>query len=166
MSLLLEFPVILIHGYMDNPVLTGTWKIIEKLFREVGVEYFTPIIPPFGSIEERSISLTKQIYATYPGRTVHLFGHSMGGLNAREIAATTVHLNLGFQVKTVTTFGTPHLGCKAIDFVPSLDGATALASTLRATFGTDGAALGNLTHNFMIRYNALVSNNPHVQYFS
>ena len=72
-------PVILIHGFADIPSLTGSWKLVEKFLSESGVEYFTPQIPPYGGIEERSIALIGQIASQYPGRTVHLFGHSMVG---------------------------------------------------------------------------------------
>lgn len=75
----LLFPVIMIHAYLDVPVLTGTWVLIERFLSEMGVEYFTPPIPPHGSIEERSRSLISQIASRYCGRTVHLFGHSMVG---------------------------------------------------------------------------------------
>lgn len=75
----LLFPVILIHGYTDVPILTGSWRSTEWFLSGKGVEYFTPQIPPHGSIDERSKSLIDQIATRYPGRTVHLFGHSMVG---------------------------------------------------------------------------------------
>lgn len=73
------FPIVLVHAYTDVPILTGTWVLVEKFLFEMGVEYFTPQIPPHGSIDERSISLIHQIATRYSGRTVHLFGHSMVG---------------------------------------------------------------------------------------
>jgi hypothetical protein len=129
----------------------------------MGVEYFTPHLPPYGSIEERSQSLIKKISSKYRGRTVHLFGHSMGGLNARDIAANS---NLDFQVKTVTTFGTPHRGVKMINPVPGADGSSALAGHIRKVIGSDLGAMGNLTHAFMSKYNNRTANNPTVKYFS
>jgi pimeloyl-ACP methyl ester carboxylesterase len=116
--------VILIHGFSDIPGLTGSWTTVEALLRRMGVEYFTPQIPPWGDIEERSQSLIRQIAARYPGKTVHLFGHSMvgrlglsvaiahpapsnwqGGINARDIASKAMlPPGIGFQIHTVTTF--------------------------------------------------------------
>lgn len=71
------FPIVLIHGYTDIPVLTGSWKLAERYLSEMGVEFFTPHIPPHGSINERSISLIRQMASRYRGRSIHLFGHSM-----------------------------------------------------------------------------------------
>ena len=118
-----QLPIVLIHGFTDAPKFTGTWKAVETLLQDAGIEFLTPTIPRFGSIEERSQSLTKQIREAFPGRSVHLFGQSMvrttilvlssmalrlavafqGGLNARDIAAKDSSEN-GFTVKTVTTF--------------------------------------------------------------
>jgi hypothetical protein len=76
---LLLFTVILIHGYLDIPVLTGTWRLIKRFLSEMGVEYFTLHIPPHGSIDEWSRSLIDQMASRYCGQTVHLFGQSMVG---------------------------------------------------------------------------------------
>jgi len=39
------------------------------------------------------------------GRKVHLFAHSMGGLDARHMIT---HLGMANRVRTLTTIGTPH----------------------------------------------------------
>ncbi|KAF8496919.1 Alpha/Beta hydrolase protein, partial [Gautieria morchelliformis] len=158
------FPVILIHAYLDVPVITGTWKLIEKFLSEKGVEYFTPHIPPHGSIDERSISLIDQIASRYCGQTVHLFGQSMGGINARDIASRAMTSDLGFQIKTVTTFGSPHRGVKMINFAPATP--NALGDLIRSIIGSDLGAFGNLTENYMTDYNRRTVNNPSVRYFS
>ncbi|RXW12013.1 hypothetical protein EST38_g13842 [Candolleomyces aberdarensis] len=158
------FPVILIHGFSDIPALSGSWKLVEKFLSEMGVEYFTPQIPPHGGIEERSMVLIKQIASRYCGQTVHLFGHSMGGINARDIASKAMTFNLGFRIQTVTTFGTPHRGVKMINFAPSMP--DALGQTLSAIIGTDFRAFGSLTHWYMSNYNRQIENNPSVRYFS
>jgi len=73
----MKHPVILIHGFNDIPSISGSWKVVEEVLSNMGVEHFTPDIPAFGSIEERSNSLVTNIVSRYPQRTVHLFGHSM-----------------------------------------------------------------------------------------
>jgi len=73
----LKYPVVLIHGFSDTASVSGSWKVVENLLGDMGIEFYTPDIPPLGSIEERSASLIRQISAKYPGKTVHLFGHSM-----------------------------------------------------------------------------------------
>lgn len=129
------------------------------------MEYFTPHIPPHGSIDERSKSLIQQIASRYSG-PVHLFGHSMGGINARDIASKAMTTNPGFQIKTVTTFGTPHRGVGMINFAPAMP--TNFGSLLRSIIGTDLGAFGNLTRDFMAGYNKRTENNNNhsVRYFS
>jgi hypothetical protein len=73
----LKFPVVLVHGFCDIPSLTGSWKVVENFLKGIGVDFYTPQMPPYGSIEERSEILIRLIAKKYPGRTVHLFGHSM-----------------------------------------------------------------------------------------
>ncbi|TFK22403.1 alpha/beta-hydrolase [Coprinopsis marcescibilis] len=152
MATFLSYPIVLIHGYVDVPAISGTWRVAEKVLNDMGIEFLTPHIPPHGSIDERSKSLIQQISKAFPGRTVHLFGHSMGGINARDIASIAMSRDLGFKIHTVTTFGTPHRGVKMINF----------ASPTRDHYG----AFSNLTHNFMAKFNERVQNNPSVQYFS
>ena len=73
----LNFPVVLIHGFLDRSPEDGTLGFAHEFLSRMGVEHFTAHIPAYGSIEERSISLIKQIATNYPQRSVHLFGHSM-----------------------------------------------------------------------------------------
>jgi len=73
----LNFPVVLIHGFSDTSPEDGTLGFAQKFLDGMQVAYFTPQIPAYGSIEERSISLIGQIATRYPHQNVHLFGHSM-----------------------------------------------------------------------------------------
>jgi hypothetical protein len=68
---------VLIHGFFDTSPEDGTLKFAQEFLYRMEVAYFTPQIPAFGSIEERSISLIEQIATKYPHQDVHLFGHSM-----------------------------------------------------------------------------------------
>ena len=77
---LLQYPVVIIHGFSDRPTLSGIENVAETVLSELGIEHFTPEVQAFGSIFERSKSLVPQIAAKYPGRTVHLIAHSMVGL--------------------------------------------------------------------------------------
>ncbi|KAJ7192603.1 hypothetical protein GGX14DRAFT_333687, partial [Mycena pura] len=111
-----KLPVVLIHAFCDVPELIGTLKLAERSLGDMGVEYFSAAIPiseTGGTIATRTGELVFQIRQRYPNRQIHLFGHSMGGLNARDIAARSSEEN-GFTVVTVTTFGTPHRGIKAL----------------------------------------------------
>ncbi|KAK7043049.1 hypothetical protein VNI00_008787 [Paramarasmius palmivorus] len=163
-----QLPVVLIHGLLDIPELTGNFREIERvLCAMVGPDSYLRVqIPPVGSIEERSHSAMSQIAAKFSGLEVHLIGHSMGGINARDIATKLDHYKPGFLVKTVTTMGTPHRGCKAIDLAPGHHGKEAFMKAVRTIIGTDLGAVGNLTARFMTRFNAETPDNPHVRYFS
>jgi len=71
----------------------------------------------------------------------HISHADQGGLNARDIASMAMQSDLGFKVKTVTTFvsrgqwylsmshswnrkGTPHRGLRMIDSPPAIDGSS------------------------------------------
>jgi hypothetical protein len=73
----LRFPIVLIHGFNVTSPEDGTLKFAQEFLNRMEVAYFTPQIPAYGSIEERSISLIEQIAIRYPHQNVHLFGHSM-----------------------------------------------------------------------------------------
>lgn len=77
---LLQYPVVIIHGFADRPTLSGIENVAETVLSELGIEHFTPEVQAFGSVFERSKSLVPQIAAKYPGRTVHLIAHSMVSL--------------------------------------------------------------------------------------
>jgi len=90
----------------------------------------------------------------------------MGGINSRDVAAKAAKSDIGFKIKTVTTFTTPHRGVKMIDGAPGVQGASEGAIALREILGTDFAGFGNLTYTFMTKYNSETANNPDVKYFS
>jgi len=163
----LTYPVVLVHGYIDVPAFSGTWKAAEKVLDEQGIRRFTVQIPPHGSIIERTDSLIKQIQKKVEkGETVHIFGHSMGGINARHLTYRAHHEDVGFKVKTVTTFATPHRGVKAINLALGVRGDADFANALRNILGTDVQAFGNLTERFMEKFNEETPDVEGVKYFS
>jgi len=157
---------VLIHGF-NKGRNKGPIPFVELMLREMRVDCFCPITAGWGSISERSKSLIAQIAQVYRNRTVHLFGHSMGGINARDIASQAMQFDLGFKVKTVTTFGSPHRG---VPWIPlhGISGSCALANVIRAVFSTDLAAVGNLSKHFMQKFNGkmVTNDNSDVAYFS
>ena len=98
-------PVVLIHGWADNPDVLRLWKEAEEALKARGVDVFVPTLPPINSIRERSESLVEQLERKYASKRLHFIAHSMvsppflatcqnrsfklwqqGGLNARDIA--------------------------------------------------------------------------------
>jgi len=74
----LEYPLILIHGWTDKPLESGTFKVLERILTKNGTHFFVPEVARFGTIEERSQRLIEDMAKTYPrGQRVHLVGHSM-----------------------------------------------------------------------------------------
>ncbi|KAF5367610.1 hypothetical protein D9757_010653 [Collybiopsis confluens] len=160
-----QHPIVLMHGFTDIPQITGSFEEYERVLTPQN--YLLVRMPPIGSIAERSDSAMNQITQKFSGRSVHLIGMSMGGLNARDIAARVARMpNPPFSVKTVTTVGTPNRGVRAIDFVPGVDGKQVFMRTMRTLFGTDFGGLGNLSASFVSRFNADTPNDPNVRYFS
>ncbi|KAJ7189389.1 Alpha/Beta hydrolase protein [Mycena pura] len=165
-KLTVKLPVVLIHAFCDVPELTGTLKLAERSLRDMGVEYFSTAIPIHrtgGTIATRTRELVSQIQEKYHNRQIHLFGHSMGGLNARDIAARSSEEN-GFTVVTVTTFGTPHRGVKALGTTSMLNRIS--TATAFMTLKTIIPGIQDLTCDSMSIFNQRVLDNPTVRYFS
>jgi triacylglycerol lipase len=161
----INFPVVLIHGFSDFPGLSGSWVAVEKVLREeAGVpksDILTVQIPPLASIEERTKSAISAISAKFSGKSVHLIAHSMGGLNARDIAARSESgtNELKFKVLTVTTFGTPHYGIKALD-------SNAFVGAVVKIFGTIAPALIDMKPDVVAQFNKDTKVNSKVKYFT
>ncbi|KIL62021.1 hypothetical protein M378DRAFT_807333 [Amanita muscaria Koide BX008] len=163
MSRKFNHPVVLIHGFGDIPGLTGSWAAVEEVLREeAGVprsDILTVQIPPLNTIEERTKSAIRDITAKFPGKTVHLIAHSMGGLNARDIAARSGTDELKFKVLTVTTFGTPHDGVKALE-------TTAFVDAVVKIFGISAPALIDMKPSVVTQFSERTRVNPDVKYFT
>ncbi|EGO03323.1 hypothetical protein SERLA73DRAFT_174766 [Serpula lacrymans var. lacrymans S7.3] len=114
----LKYPVVLIHGFCDRPKYTGVWKAAKRTLRRRGIDVLVPTLSATASISQRTEELVRKIKAKYPqGTRLHLIGHSMGGLNARDIASTTKEH--GLRILSVTTIGTPHRGYRPLDKIIS-----------------------------------------------
>lgn len=134
-----RYPVVLAHGLLgfgDDGVAARLGQeyfrgIVPRL-RALGVQVYTPAVPPTGSIAARAAALKRAIDAIDAPK-VNIIAHSMGGLDARYAIAK---LGLGPKVKSLTTIGTPHRGTPVADF----------GRPLKALFETTGlGALGELT---------------------
>lgn len=173
-------PVIFCHGLMgfDSvklgggivPLQISHWKGIKEVLEANGVDVLFARVPAISSPVERAEVLTKIITEKYKGRSVHLIGHSMGGIDARYVAS---HLQGEdtFKVLSVTTVSAPHRGTYAADYFLETVGnrLPAMVAVLnKLPIGGDGDGQGfvSLTTKNMEKFNEETPDAPGVQYFS
>lgn len=79
-------PIVFCHGLLGfdtvkvgpiYPMQVSHWRGIKEVLEANGVEVLITRVPATSSIEERAKVLEQSISDTYPGRSVHLIGHSM-----------------------------------------------------------------------------------------
>ena len=59
------------------PLQISHWRGIKEVLEENGVEVLVTRVPATSSVHDRAKVLEEKITETYPGREVHLIGHSM-----------------------------------------------------------------------------------------
>jgi triacylglycerol lipase len=134
-----------------------------------GAEVLITRVPATSSPVDRAEVLEKRISEVYPGRSVHLIGHSMGGLDCRYL---TTHLtDRTFKVLSVTTVATPHRGSTFADHFLELMGRDRLPQVLSLldmlpNGGGDGKAFESLTVASMKKFNEETPDVEGVKYFS
>lgn len=68
------------------PLQISHWRGIKEVLEENAVEVLITRVPATSSVHDRARVLEEKITETYPGREVHLIGHSM----VSELLATPV----------------------------------------------------------------------------
>jgi triacylglycerol lipase len=116
----LRAPIVLVHGFFGFDrvrlgclTLANYFPHIPELLRAAGNRVLIPRLSPTAGIAERAAQLKAFLDQHSPGEPVHLFAHSMGGLDARYMIS---RLNMGSRVLSVTTLGTPHRGTTFADW--------------------------------------------------
>lgn len=116
-----------------------------------GVEVLITRVPATSSPLDRAKVLEDQIAERYMGQSVHLIGHSMGGLDCR-LVCHRLHQNEfpRFKVLSVTTIATPHRGSSFADHFIETVGKSRMPSVLSMlnmlpNGGGDGKAFEFLT---------------------
>jgi triacylglycerol lipase len=128
--------VVLAHGILGferigvGPLTVATYfRGIPEQLRAWGLRVLAPRVHPTAGIARRARKLGERIEAAFPGEAVHIVGHSMGGLDARELLTLP---GWSDRVLTLTTVGTPHKGTAlAIRAHRRLGGLYRLLETLR-----------------------------------
>jgi len=175
----IPYPIILEHGAAGWDTTLG-WEYfyqVQETLEAAGYRTFTTRVDPFNGIAARGRELALEIdriLAETGAEKVHLIGHSQGGLDARYVVST---LDYGDRVASVTTIGTPHLGCEMIDlalsWTPGLGQAAAsalfdiFAGVMTGTETDVAAQMADMSHAHMTEaFNPANPDDPRVAYYS
>ncbi len=136
-------------------------------------ETLFPVVPPFGSSEERARVLADAIQQRYPQGVVHIIAHSMGGLDGRNLIDRNLHgLSDPGRIASLTTLSTPHRGSPVADLLlgPRPDGPRRIAfdeiSQVLDLLGVPARALENLTTKGALSVPDVAQTHPHIRYRS
>lgn len=164
----LRAPIVLVHGLFgfDRLRLAGLtlahyFAGIPPMLRAAGNRVLIPQLSPTGGIADRAAQLKAFLDRETPGEPVHLFGHSMGGLDARYMIS---RLGMADRVLTLTTLGTPHRGSVFAEW-----GIRRFERLVKPAFdflGIPTQAFYDLTPASCRRFNETVPDAPGVRYFS
>ncbi|EIW64227.1 alpha/beta-hydrolase [Trametes versicolor FP-101664 SS1] len=172
-------PIVFCHGLLGfdtvtlgpsiAPLQVTHWRGIRDALEANGSEVLITRVPATSSPIDRAKVLCAKIAETYPGRAVHLIGHSMGGIDCRYL--TTHMTDRPFEVLSVTTISSPHRGSAFADHFLATVGRERMPSVLSLlellpNGGGDGKAFEFLTVENMRRFNEDTPDVPGVQYFS
>ncbi|EKM84197.1 hypothetical protein AGABI1DRAFT_32518, partial [Agaricus bisporus var. burnettii JB137-S8] len=172
-------PVVFCHGLLGfdsvtigpaiAPLQVAHWRGIKEVLEQNGTEVLITRVPATSSYVDRAKVLEERISQVYPGKSVHLIGHSMGGLDCRYL---TTHLtNRKFNVLSITTIATPHRGSSFADHFLKTVGPERFPSVLSLldylpNGGGDGQAFKCLTVESMKKFNEETPDVKGVKYFS
>ena len=164
----LRSPLVLVHGFLGfDELKVGGWTIaryfanLPEVLRAAGNRVYVARVSPTRGVVDRAVELRAMLDREFPSERVHLFGHSMGGLDARYAIS---RLGLASRVATLTTVGTPHRGTPFADW-----GVRRLSWWYRnvCTFlGLSHQAVNDLTTSACHQFNAEVPDATGVRYFS
>ncbi len=115
----LDAPIVLAHGLFGfTRIGLGRWTLavyfrdIPELLRAAGNRVLVSRVHPTAGVARRAWKLKQRIETAFPDESVHIIGHSMGGLDARMLLADPSWRR---RVLSLTTIGTPHLGSSLAD---------------------------------------------------
>jgi triacylglycerol lipase len=164
----LNAPIVLVHGFCGfDEIRLGPWALasyfprIPGLLRAAGNRVLIPRLSPTRGVAERAAQLKAFLDREAPKEPVHVFAHSMGGLDARYMVSC---LGMGGRVLTLTTLGTPHRGTAFADW--GIRRLQRLVRPILQLFHVPTGAFYDLTTAGARRLNEQMPDVPGVRYFS
>lgn len=164
----LRNPIVLVHGLLGYDRICIAGVTVSEYFRGIaarlaalGNPVLVPRLSPTRGIAERAGQLRTIIELVSPAEPVHLFAHSLGGLDARFMIT---HLGMAERVLSLTTIGTPHRGSPFADWV--LRRMEWWARPWLRMAGISYAAISDLTTERCRAFDSATPNVPGVRYFS
>lgn len=164
----LRSPIVFAHGLMGfDEIRLGRWRVarywcgLPERLAEAGNRVLVARVAPLGSVAERAGQLKQFIQSHSPHEPVHIFAHSMGGLDSRYMISC---LGMAPRVLTLTTIGTPHRGTPFADW-----GLRRLEPIFRMfidVFCLSRRAIQDLTVAACKVFNQFVQDSPLVRYLS
>lgn len=86
-----------------KPLQFSYWIGIREALEAMDVPVLIARVPASASIKDRATVLHKLIEERFPGQSVNLIGHSMGGLDCRFLISSIKPTT--FKIKSLTTIG-------------------------------------------------------------
>jgi triacylglycerol lipase len=164
----LRAPIVLVHGLFGfDRICVGPWTVaryfpgIPECLQAAGNRVLIPSLSPTAGVAERAAQLKAFLDQYSPSEPVHLFAHSMGGLDARYMIT---HLGMRHRVLTLTTLGTPHRGTTFADW--SIARFERLLKPVLKLLGIPTQGFYDLTTARCREFNREVPDVPEVRYFS
>jgi triacylglycerol lipase len=161
-------PIVFVHGLMGFNSLCVLGRPVASYFRGIGESLsaagnrvYTAQVSPTAGVARRAAELRDFLRREVPAGPVHVFAHSMGGLDARFMIS---RLDMGDRVLSLTTLGTPHRGSPFADWgVRRLE---CVARPLFRLLGLPDKAFYDLTTDACRAFNDAVPDVPTVRYYS
>lgn len=173
-------PIFFFRGYNSYPTddlrfgplnFGPAHKYLEPALSREGFSFHALKNIGKGSYQEQVNSALEQmipILKYYPNRSIHLLGHSAGGLVARLLAKQSEEHRI--QVLSVVSITTPHQGASLADIALQMQKKKPVLYNGLKLFGYDlekrRPLLERLHPEFLKKFNQDVPNNPSVRYGS
>ncbi len=163
-------PIVLVHGLFGfDKIKLGNWSVAEyfrgipEALTAAGNRVFVARLSPVGCIAKRASQLSDFLKANVGIEPVHIFAHSMGGLDSRYLIS---QMGGADRVLSLTTLGTPHRGSCIADLALGILPTSASLQQFFRGFGLDINAVHDLSQASASEFNLANPDAPGVFYRS